>query len=259
MRPRPIRPIARSTTAGIEGASLSFPCSPPPPASEYGRVFSHRFARYDARRYRRRGRLPKTARGLAALVGGADGETVLDVGGGVGTLALELLEHGASRATVVELSDGYEDAAAELLAEHRLGDRGVRRLGDFVAEASLVEPHDIVVLHRVVSSYPDADALVSAAATHTRCSLALTYPRERAATRIMIRAVNLALRLHGSSFRTYVHPFSVITAAAKREGLELTRRERHGLIWENAVFERLRAGSARRVEDERSDPNPDES
>lgn len=150
-----------------------------------------------------------------------------------------MLERGASRATVVELSDGYEDAAAELLAEHRLGDRVTRRIGDFVAEASIVEAHDVVVLHRVVSSYPDADTQVSAAATHTRRILALTYPRERALTRIMIRAVNFSLRLNGSGFRTYVHPFAVIAAAAQREGLELTGREWHGLMWENALFERV--------------------
>jgi magnesium-protoporphyrin O-methyltransferase len=171
------------------------------------------------------------------LVAPVDGETVLDVGGGVGTLALELLRHGASRAMVIELSDGYDAAAARLLAEHRLGDRVQRRVGDFVSDATHVEPHDNVV-HRVVSSYPDADALVSAAANHTRRSLALTYPRERTLTRAMIRAVNLLLRLNGSTFRAYVHPFALISAAAEREGLELTRRERQGLIWENALFER---------------------
>lgn len=196
-------------------------------------------ARHEARRYRRKG-LPATARGLAAAVAGAD--SVLDVGGGVGDLSLELLERGASRATVVELSDGYEDAAAELLAEHHLGERVERRTGDFVAEAGLVEPHDAVLLHRVVCCYPDPDALVSTSAAHARRSLALTYPRERALTRVGSRAVNLWLRATRCGFRTYVHPFAAMEEAAGREGLELVRRERHGPIWENAVFERLAAG-----------------
>jgi hypothetical protein len=30
-----------------------------------------------------------------------------------------------------------------------------------------------------------------------------------------------------------------MTAAAEREGLALERRERPGLIWENAVYERM--------------------
>jgi len=193
-------------------------------------------AGHEARRYRRKG-LPKTARGLADAVAGA--ESVLDVGGGVGDLSLELLERGAARATVVELSDGYEDAAAELLTEHRLRDRVERRTGDFVAEAGLVEPHDAVVLHRVVCCYPDADALVSTAAAHARRTLALTYPRERALTRAGVRAVNLWLRATRCGFRTFVHAFAAVEDAAERQGLALERRERQGLIWENAVFARL--------------------
>jgi SAM-dependent methyltransferase len=193
-------------------------------------------ARNEARRYRRKG-LPKTARALAAAV---EVGTVLDIGGGVGNLSLELLERGASRATVVEISDGYEDAAAELLAEHHFGDRVERRIGDFVAEAGLVDSHDVVLLHRVVCCYPDADALVATAASHARASLGLTYPRERALTRVGFRVFNLWLRATRCGFRTYVHPFTTISAAAERAGLELTSREHQGLVWENAVFERSR-------------------
>jgi len=209
------------------------PCCPPP-AAEYRRFFGRKLAGHDARRYRRKG-LPKTARALAEAI---EGETVLDVGGGVGNLSLELLERGASSATVVELSDGYEDAAAELLAEHHLGDRVERRIGDFVAQAGLVEPHDVVLLHRVVCCYPDADALVSAAATHARRSLALTYPRERMPTRIGFRVLNLWLGFRRCGFRAFVHPFAAISTAAEREGLALASREPQGLVWENAVFER---------------------
>jgi SAM-dependent methyltransferase len=228
-----------SLLTSCDDSGVSCPCCPPP-ASEYRRFFRRKIASNDARRYRRRG-LSKTASALVAAVGG---ESVLDVGGGVGTLALELLERGSSRATVVELSAGYEDAAAELFAEQGLADRVERRIGDFVTEAGLVEPHDVVILHRVVCCYPDADALVSAGAAHARRSLALTYPRRRALTRTGFRAINLFLRLRRCGFRTFVHPFSVIAAAAEREGLALVQRERQGVIWENAVFERLAPGAA---------------
>lgn len=210
---------------------MSCPCCPPP-ASEYRRIFRRSLAGRDLRRYRRKG-LAKTARALAAAV---DGDTVLDIGGGVGNLSLELLERGASRATVVELSDGYEDAAAELLAEHRLGGRVERRTGDFVAEAGLVEPHDVVLLHRVVCCYPDADRLVSTAAAHAVRALALTYPRERTLTRLGFRGINLWLAATRCGFRSFVHPFAVMDAAAQREGLTLARREKQGAIWENAVW-----------------------
>jgi magnesium-protoporphyrin O-methyltransferase len=197
-------------------------------------------AGHEARRYRRKG-LSKTARGLVAAAGTG---SVLDIGGGVGTIALELVERGASRATVVELSDGYEQAARELLAEHDLRDRVERRVGDFVTESGLVEPHDIVILHRVVCCYPDADALVSAAAERTRERLLLTYPRIRLVNRLGFGAINLWLRLTRCGFRAFVHPFSAIEAAAEREGLTLEAREEQGLFWENAAFARLRDTAA---------------
>jgi hypothetical protein len=227
----------------LEGRTLprvSCPCCTPP--SEYRRFFNRRIAAHEARRYRRRG-LPKTARGLVGLAGGIAGATVLATGGGAGALTLELLEAGAERATNVELSGGYEDAAAALLAERRLGERVDRHVADFVEEAGVVEPHDVVLLHRVVCCYPDADALVGAAAAHTGRRLLLTYPRERAATRLAVLLVNLWLRLTRCGFRTYAHPVARIVAAAERQGLVLERREPRGPIWENAALARSEPSS----------------
>ena len=206
-------------------------------ARDYQRFFGGRMVRMDLRSYRKKG-LPKSARALAAA---ADGDTVLDIGGGLGTLALEFLGRGSSRATVVEMSDGYDEAAAKLAAEHELGDRVERRIGDFVEEADLVEPHDVVVLHRVVCCYPDADALVTAAAAHTRHSLALTYPRRRPLTRFGFGLGNVWMRATRCGFRAYVHPFEAISEPAERAGLALVRRESQGMVWENAVFERVPA------------------
>jgi SAM-dependent methyltransferase len=214
---------------------VSCPCCTPP--SEYRRFFNRRVARLETRRFRRRG-LPRSARGLVSLAGDAGGASVLDVGGGTGTLSLELLERGASSATVVELSDGYEESATALLAEHHLRDRVERRVGDFVVESGLVEPHDLVTLHRVVCCYPDAGALVAAAATHAKRRLLLTYPRERRLTRLGFRVVNLWLRLTRCGFRTYVHPVAAMEEAAAGAGLRRIRREAQGLFWENAAFER---------------------
>jgi hypothetical protein len=203
----------------------------------YERFFGARQARLDARRYRKRG-LGGTSRRLVELAGDVSGTTVLEVGGGVGAIELDLLAAGAERATNVELSGEYEKEAAALLAERGLSDRVDRRVADFVSEP--VPPHDVVVMHRVVCCYPDVDRLVGLAAACTRRRLLLTYPQERPWTRAGIGAVNLFLRLSGSGFRAFVHPVTAIVAAADREGLSLEGRERDGLIWENAAFVRSR-------------------
>ena len=207
----------------------------------YERLFGARQAKLDAFRYRKRG-LRGTSRDLVELAGDVSGATVLDVGGGVGAIELELLAAGAERATNVELSGEYEDAAAELLAERGLSDRVDRRVGDFVAEP--VEPHDVVVMHRVVCCYPDVDALVGAGAACARRRLLLTYPQERPWSRAGIRVINLFMRLNGSDFRAFVHPVKQMSAAARERGLELATRRRRGIFWENAAYERLPTGAA---------------
>jgi hypothetical protein len=198
-------------------------------SSDYRRFFNRKFAARDLERYRRKG-LSATERDLVELCGDVGGATVLEAGGGVGALQLELLERGAARATNVELSGGYEEAAAELLAG-----RAVDRLvGDFVSAA--VEPHDVVVMHRVVCCYPDVDALVGKAAASARHRVAVTVPQQRWWIGWGLAVVNLWLRARRCGLRTYQHPFDRIAAAA--EGMQLERRIRRGLFWESASFVR---------------------
>jgi 2-polyprenyl-3-methyl-5-hydroxy-6-metoxy-1,4-benzoquinol methylase len=208
-------------------------------ARDYEKVFGHKAAEREARRFRKRG-LRGSAKALAELAGDVRGESVLEIGGGIGTIEIELLEAGAERTTNVELATTYEDTARALLAERGLNERVDRRIGDFVSGADSIEPHDVVVMHRVVCCYPDADTLVGAAADRARRRLVLTYPQERAIVRMGFRVGNALLRLRGSTFRAYVHPVRRIEAAAEAHGLAPETRVRHGLVWESAAFSAAR-------------------
>lgn len=199
--------------------------------AEYRRFFNRKFARRDLARYRRRG-LSSTERDLVTLCHDLRGASVLEVGGGIGALQVELLDAGAARATNVELSSAYEETAAELR-----GDRPIERVvADFVE--SDVAVHDIVLLHRVVCCYPDVDALVGTAASRTARVLAVTLPQQRRWIGLGVRAVNGWLRLSRCGFRTYQHPFASVADAAAANGLRLERRVRRGLLWESASFAR---------------------
>jgi magnesium-protoporphyrin O-methyltransferase len=206
-------------------------------ARDYERLFSGKAAERDARRFRKHG-VRGSARTLVELAGDVRGATVLEVGGGAGGIEVTLLEAGAARATNVELSGAYEQAARGLLAEHGLAGRVERRVGDFVAEAGEIEAHDVVVMHRVVCCYPDLDALVGAAGERARRRLLLTYPQQRALIRLGAAAANLVFRLSGSTFRLYIHPRSRIDAAARTHGLARTATVRHRLLWESTSFAR---------------------
>jgi 2-polyprenyl-3-methyl-5-hydroxy-6-metoxy-1,4-benzoquinol methylase len=199
--------------------------------SGYGALFGERFSRHLARRYRRKG-LDRTAtRMLDFLTAqGLDGASVLEIGGGVGALQLELLRRGASRATNLELVDSYEDDAAALAAEAGVADRMARRRVDLAANPEEVEPHDIVVLHRVVCCYPDYERLLGAAAGRASRLLVYSHPPRNAAIRAIFAGENLLFRLRRTTFRTFVHDPAAMATAAERGGLVVGYRHR-GLAW----------------------------
>jgi len=205
---------------------------------DYDKVFDEKHARAKAREYVRKG-LTGDARRIVELVRDrtSPGYSVLEVGGGVGEIQLELLRDGATRTFNVELATQYETVAAELLRERHLLDRVERRLGDFVREASDVPAADVVVMHRVVCCYPDPDALVGAAADHARRLLVLTIPVDRWYVRWGLAVANSLLVMRRSTFRGHAHATRVILATAQRHGMRVIEHHR-GLIWQLIAFER---------------------
>ncbi len=114
----------------------------------YAGVFNSRSARKDAKAYRNKGLDGQSAQIVSLLTAEPlEGATILEVGGGVGAIQLELLKAGAGRAVSVELSTEYEAAAAELLAEADLEGRVDRRVGDFVAMNGNLPVADAVVMN----------------------------------------------------------------------------------------------------------------
>ena len=200
--------------------------------------FGTRFAQRVARRYRKRG-LGRTARQIVEFAAsrGLEGATVLEVGGGVGEIQLELLERGARRAVNLELSSAYDHDAAELIRAAGVEGRVERRLHDIAADPDAIEPADVVVLNRVVCCYPDYDRLLGAAADHALRLLVFSHPPRNLLSRALVGAQNLAFRLMCREFRTFAHPPQAMLAVLERHGLEHSFSHR-GLPWQVAGFER---------------------
>lgn len=201
-------------------------------------IFTPGRAEADARGYRRKG-LRGDARVIVEIASafGMSGRSVLEVGGGVGAIQIELLRAGAAHATNVELSRTYEPAARALGEEAGVADRMSREIGDFVVEAPRIAIADVVVLHRVICCYPDVGALAGTAALHARALLLLTIPVERWWMRAGALAINLWPRIIRSRFRFYVHPSAAVVAAASAHGLRVKERRR-GRVWQLLVLAR---------------------
>lgn len=204
----------------------------------YDAFFTGKLARRDARAYRRRG-IDANARRIVGFVARHDGDgvTVLDVGGGNGTLGLELLKAGSARAVTVELSSSYDETAAELARESGFEDRVERRVVDIAEAAEELPETDVVVMHRVVCCYPDGEGLVDAAAARAGRLLAFTFPRRTWWTRLGAALVNAALRVRKMEYRSFVHPPEGMIAAAERRGLRLAY-DHQATLWRTVGFER---------------------
>src|SRR5579864_4028161 len=209
-------------------------CSP----KGYRWIFSERSAESEAKRYRRKG-LDATSRRIVEYVKsqGVEGRTLLEVGGGIGAVQIELLKAGASRATSIELTPTYESVARDLLRETGLEDRVDRRVIDFVDADGAVEPADIVIMNRVLCCYPDMPRLAGAGADHARELMVLSYPRRAWWMLLPITLGNLALRVTRREFQLFIHSPAQILATAESHGMRTALDER-GWLWTVAAVRR---------------------
>jgi magnesium-protoporphyrin O-methyltransferase len=198
---------------------------------EYDEIFGPGFARRRARRYRRRG-LGSTERDMVDFLTrrGVSGASVLEIGGGVGEIQLELLRRGAARTTNLELVGSYDGPARELAEEAGLADRVDRRRHDIVEAPDQVETADIVVLHRVVCCYPDYERLLGTAADHARHLLVFSHPPRNVGSRAYMSTQNAYLRLTGRRFRVFTHPPEAMLEVLRERGMT-TVHARRGFAW----------------------------
>jgi ubiquinone/menaquinone biosynthesis C-methylase UbiE len=82
------------------------------PSRDYHRFFNQRFARRLANRYTKRGLDPTAQTMVESLQAtGVEGASVLEIGGGIGEIGVELLQAGAAQAENLELSSAYQEQA----------------------------------------------------------------------------------------------------------------------------------------------------
>ena len=210
---------------------------------DYDAQFNDDEARRDLLAYRAKGPDPSTRRLLDALLAeGVEGATLLDIGGGVGVVQLELLAAGVAHSTDVDASGAYLATAEGEAYERGWSDRATFLHGDFVALADRVEPADVVTLDRVVCCYPDARALIGRSAAKAGRLYGVVHPVDRWWTRLLATLGNLGYRLFRNPYRMYVHRQALIDELIRGAGLQpVTVRE--ALFWRSAVYRRDPAAS----------------
>jgi magnesium-protoporphyrin O-methyltransferase len=185
-----------------------------------------------------------TASMLAALEeAGVRDRSVLDVGCGIGDLAIETVTRGATRAFGVELSPKAVGEARRLAAARGVADRTSFEIGD---GSKVPLPNaDVVVLNRVFCCYPNVDQLLDNSLSAAGAVYAFTTPPSAglvgAMIRFQARLANVWYRLRDAKyhgFRVFIHDVERIDARVRAAGFLPVRSERRRVVWHMGVYVR---------------------
>jgi SAM-dependent methyltransferase len=184
----------------------------------------------------------KPARTTSLLVNalirqGVHALSLLDIGGGIGIVQLELLHAGASAAASVEASAAYIQVAREEATRAARENQITYVHGDFVSLADTIPEADIVTLDRVICCYDNVHALVSLSASKARRLYGVVYPRSAWWVRIPLFFENLGYWLRRSPFRAFVHSTKLVNQLIQDAGLRVVYHQ-HTLAWQVVVYQR---------------------
>ena len=205
--------------------------------------FNPKKAEEDLQRYQRYGPDPSTRMLLGELRRWPlEGQRLLDVGGGIGVIAVELSGAGLASVTLADASAGYLEAARRHLVSSGASRGGSRSaqffLGDIATTADSLPEADIVTLDRVVCCYPDVEGLLQGAAGCARRMVAFTYPLDVWYVRAGVVVENLWYRLRRDPFRAFVHSRERMGSVLESAGFVRAARRRASLQWALDLYRR---------------------
>ncbi len=168
--------------------------------------------------------------------------SVLELGAGSGALSVELLRRGAARIDGVDLSSASVETAMSRADEAGVGDRASFSVGD--GSVVELEPHDWVVLDRVICCYAHLDRLLTNAIDAARQRFVMSVPLSTGWRSLITKAIvtveNATNVLRGRPCPGYVHSVPLIERRLTGAGFRRLRQRRVGL-WHVAVYEKVAA------------------
>jgi magnesium-protoporphyrin O-methyltransferase len=195
--------------------------------------FDHQYAHERLREYRQDGPKETTRVLIEVLAQYVDaGETLLDIGGGIGEIQHALLGAGIQSSTNCEAASAFIETCKQEAERRGHANRITHIHANFIDVADQVPPADIVTLDRVICCYHDMHGLVRSSLAKTRTLYGIVVPVETLWVKLIVTiGDNLRHWLRRNPFRVYVHSIQAMESLIFEQGFRRVFREVRGMWW----------------------------
>jgi len=202
-----------------------------------GRFFSKHSRRY-ARLFRK-GKLEKIQKYLLEGIHKEriEGKTILDIGSGVGSLHLTLLQEGAEHATGVDMSEEMLKHARTFSQKLSMEQKTFYINGDFVEHADSITNADITILDKVICCYEDYERLIQSSADKTSLLYAVSIPSNTFLMKFIFKTEISIAKLFRAGFHPYWHNWNAVQEFITTQGFSLIYSN-STIAWKALVFKR---------------------
>lgn len=205
------------------------------------KLFDEKSAKKDLKRYLKKGpRKPTRLLTEALKKQSLKGLSLLDIGGGIGPIPLELIPKGIAKVLDIDASVGYIYVAKSESEKRGYSDIIQYQMGDFVDESSQIEPYDIVTLDKVICCYPHVDKLLKTSLSKAKKYYGVVYPQTNWVSRFMAILINLTMKFKKNPFRTFIHSTELVDNTIQKAGFKKVYSARYFLSWQIHLYKKIK-------------------
>jgi magnesium-protoporphyrin O-methyltransferase len=191
------------------------------------KLFDLKSARKEMKKYRKKGPGKATRALIAQTFKNVNSNaTLLDIGGGIGSIQWAFFEKDGLSAIDVDASQGYLDVAQSYAKEMNYENKARFVHGDFVDQHDTITKADFVTLDKVICCYPDYKSLLKHATEKCDDTLGLVYPLGGSVSKMFALFSKVYFHLTKNPFRTYIHSPKEVEEFIYRQGFELVRKSK---------------------------------
>ena len=187
--------------------------------------FDKKTAKKQYKSYLKKGPSRVTKKLIGQLEKTNTGESLIDVGGGIGAIQWWFLNHGGEQTFGVDASSGYLNLAQEHASKNNLKENTHFMMGDFTDKAEELPKANHVTLDKVICCYPNFEAILNLACKKATNTVSLSFPMDGFISSIFRSLGVLYMKLTGCSFKPYINRVASVRALFVENGFKLKDKE----------------------------------